>query len=230
MFPDHTVMPNAVSKLLTEANPCAVGQTAHIRWTMTGASLGSLLFMISSKPLKRLPVHLASVTTPAVIDYNFDFQMSFNSVYRIYRYSCHRLKTPPFLYKSEEFTDFVGECRFCTTVTAGSASYTPVNAIILCRVCVPSSARAVCLCLSSFAAEDSEAALVCASPFVPAEGLAVAYRITAVVIRLCQVPLLPCRHAVIVLTVRSVVVSPRTRSCITLVLPVAVINRTSSSW
>ena len=50
---------------------------------------------------------------------NFDFQMSFNSVYRINRYSCHKLITPPFLYKSEEFTDFVGECRFCTAVTAG---------------------------------------------------------------------------------------------------------------
>ena len=49
--PGSTVYPIAVSKLLTEANPCAVGQTAHIRWAMTGASLGSLLFMMSSKPL-----------------------------------------------------------------------------------------------------------------------------------------------------------------------------------
>ena len=149
--------------------------------------------------------------------------MSFNSVYRIYRYSCHRLKTPPFLYKSEEFTDFVGECRFCTTVTAASASYTPVNTILLGSVRVPSSARTVCLCLSAFAAEDSETAQVCACPFVPAKGLAVAQRITGVVIRLCRRALLPCRCPIV--AVRSVVVSPRTRSCITLVFLVAVINR-----
>ena len=192
-------MPNAVSKLLTEANPCAVGQTAHILWAMTGASLGSLLFMISSKPLKRLPVHLASVTTPChVIDRHCDFQMSFNSVYRINRNSCHKLITPPFLNKSEEFTDFVGECRFCAAVTAGSATYTPVNTIILCRVRIPSSARAVCLCLSAFAAEDSKAAKVGACPFVPAEGLAVANRITAVVIRLIDRYAVVCAAVIIV--------------------------------
>ncbi len=61
LVPGSTVMPNAVSKLLTEANPCAVGQTPHIRCVICGASLGSLLFMISSKPLNRLPVHFASV-------------------------------------------------------------------------------------------------------------------------------------------------------------------------
>jgi hypothetical protein len=33
-FPSSTVMPNAVSKLLTEANPCAVGQTPHILWAI----------------------------------------------------------------------------------------------------------------------------------------------------------------------------------------------------
>jgi hypothetical protein len=66
--------------------------------------------------------------------------MSFNSVYRINRYSCHKLNTPPFLYKSEEFTDFVGECRFCTAVTTGPATYTPVNSIILGYVRIPSSA------------------------------------------------------------------------------------------
>ncbi len=105
--------------------------------------------------------------------------MSFNSVYRIYRYSCHRLKHLLSYTNVIEFTDFVGECRFSAAVAAASASYTPVNTIILCCVSIPSSARAVCLCLSSFAAEDSEAAQVCAGPFVPAKGLAVAYRITA---------------------------------------------------
>jgi hypothetical protein len=64
LIPGSVVIPNAVSKLLTEANPCAVGQTPHIRWVIIGASLGSLLFMMSSKPLKRLPVHSALVTTP----------------------------------------------------------------------------------------------------------------------------------------------------------------------
>jgi hypothetical protein len=64
--PGSKVYPIAVSKLLTEANPCAVGQTAHIRWAITGASLGSLLFMMSSKPLKSCPVHSALVTLPAV--------------------------------------------------------------------------------------------------------------------------------------------------------------------
>ena len=123
--------------------------------------------------------------------HNYYFQMSFNSVYRIYRYSCHKLIAPPFLCKSVEFTDFVGECRFCTAQTTGSTSYTPVNSIILCLVSIPSSARAVCLCLSSFAAKDSKATQIGTCVFVPAEGLAVSNRITAVVVRLVD------RYAVI---------------------------------
>jgi len=67
LIPESTLIPNAVSKLLTEANPCPVGQTAHIRWAITGASLGSLLFIMSSKPLKSCPEHAASVITPEVL-------------------------------------------------------------------------------------------------------------------------------------------------------------------
>ncbi len=116
--------------------------------------------------------------------------MSFNSVYRIYRYSCHNLFTPPFLCKSKEFTDFVGECRLCAAVTAASATYTPVNTILLCAVSVPSSGEQSAFVFLPLQPRIPRQPRSVPCVLVTAEGLAVALQDTCCCV---PMPLQSCR-------------------------------------
>ena len=159
---------------------------------------------------------------------DFNFQMSFDSVYRIDNNISHiSLHLLSFLSKGIEFPDFVRECWLCAADTIGPAAYTPVHTVFLGNICVPPSPGTVSLGLSAFAAKDSEASNVCMvvdAEFVPAERHAVANRITAVPVGLSKRGAV-VRAAVLVVARSGVVVSPRARPCVTLILPVAIVHR-----